>query len=155
LLNYHTKHLTVLTSTHISPHTACIWQWMLMGGIFSTFKNAITARCLHRVSSQPSISTGTEPELWIIVVSKLHMVEGRYHMTAWIRFYSVFFTPIQIMKEKAKLFSRSSYLYVFSNNFESKCLSSEWEMLVQMQCFTSLIFHMIQCKDSRHISRHL
>jgi len=27
-LNCHTKCLTVLTSTHLSPHTACIWQWM-------------------------------------------------------------------------------------------------------------------------------
>ena len=43
-LNCHTKRLTVLTSTNLSPHTACIWQWM--GGIFSTFKNSIMALCL-------------------------------------------------------------------------------------------------------------
>jgi len=63
------------------------------------------------------------------------MVEGRYHMTAWIRFYSVFLTLIKIMKEEAKLFSPSSYLYVLSNNFESKCLSSEWEILISNAAF--------------------
>jgi len=42
------------------------------------------------------------------------------------------------MKEEAKLFSLSSYLYVFSNNFESKCPSSEWEMLV-----SNAVFHLI------------
>jgi hypothetical protein len=33
------------------------------------------------MSSQPSASTGTELELWIAVVSRLYMVEGRYHVT--------------------------------------------------------------------------
>jgi len=65
------------------------------------------------------------------------MVEGRYHMTGWIWFYSVFFTLIKIMKEEAKL-SSPSYLYVLSNNIESKCLSSEWEMLV-----SNAVFHLI------------
>jgi hypothetical protein len=69
---------------------------------------------------------------------KVTNVEGRYHMTAWIQFYSVFFTLIKIMKEEAKLFSPSSCLYAFSNNFESKCLSSEWEMLVP-----NAVFHLI------------
>ena len=56
-------------------------------------------------------------------------------MTAWIQFYSVFLTVIKIMKEEAKLFSLSSYLYVLSNNFESKCLSSEWEILISNAVF--------------------
>lgn len=51
-------------------------------------------------------------------------------MTAWIWFYSVFFTLIKSMKEEAKLSSPSSYLYVLASNTECKCLSSEWETLV-------------------------
>ena len=38
--------------------------------------------CLNHVLSQPSISTGTEPELRIAVGLRLRMVKGRYHMTA-------------------------------------------------------------------------
>ena len=45
------------------------------------------ARCLNRSFSQPSMSTGTESELWIAVGLWLCMVEGRYHVTAWSRFY--------------------------------------------------------------------
>jgi hypothetical protein len=56
---------------------------MLIGGNFSTVKNSIMAHCLNHTSSQPSISTGSELELWIVVGSRLRMVEGRYHMTAW------------------------------------------------------------------------
>jgi hypothetical protein len=80
---------------------------MLTGGFFP---QSITALSLNCTSSQPSISTGAEPELWRAVGSELHMVEGRYHMTALIQFYPVFFTPIKIMTEKAKLYSPSSYL---------------------------------------------
>ena len=72
-LNCYTKGPTVLISTHLSPYTACIWQWMLMGGTFSTFKNSIMAFCLNCMSSQPSISTGTEPQLWIAVGSRLQI----------------------------------------------------------------------------------
>ena len=62
---------------------------MSMGGIFSAVKNSIMACCLNRMSSQPSILTGTEPELWRAVGSRLHTVEGRYIVTAWNRFYQV------------------------------------------------------------------
>jgi len=63
---------------------------MLMGGNFSAVKNSIMACCLNHTSSQPSISTGSELHLWIFVGSRLHMVEGRYHMTAWHWLYLVF-----------------------------------------------------------------
>jgi hypothetical protein len=33
-LNCCTQCLTVITSTHLSPYTACMWRWMSMGGIF-------------------------------------------------------------------------------------------------------------------------
>jgi hypothetical protein len=32
------------------------------------------------MSTQPSVSIGTELELWIAVVSRLYTVEGRYHV---------------------------------------------------------------------------
>jgi len=44
------------------------------------------------MSSQLSISTGTELELWIGVGSRLYMVEERYYMTVWNWFYPVFIT---------------------------------------------------------------
>jgi hypothetical protein len=69
-LNCHTQHLTVLTSTHLSPYTACIQRWMLMGEIFSIVKNSVTAQCLKHTTSQPSILTGIEPGLWIAVGSR-------------------------------------------------------------------------------------
>ena len=50
------------------------------------------------------ISTGTETQLWIAVGSRLRMVRGRYPLSAWNRFYPVFFISIKIMTEKAKLF---------------------------------------------------
>jgi hypothetical protein len=80
-----------------------------MGGIFSAVKNSIKAHCLNRMYSQPSILTGTEPELWIAVGSRLCMVEGRYHVTAWNRFYPVVLTLMKNMAEEAKLFSPPSY----------------------------------------------
>ena len=48
--------------------------------------------CLNHMLSQPSISTGTELELWIGVGSRLFVLEGRYHMTVWNWFYAVFLT---------------------------------------------------------------
>jgi hypothetical protein len=65
-----------------------------MGGIFSAIKNSTMAWCLNCTSSQPSISTSNELELWIDVGSRLSMVEKRIHVTAWNRFYSVFITLI-------------------------------------------------------------
>jgi len=44
------------------------------------------------MSSQPSILTGTEQELWIGVGSRLYVLEGRYHMTVWNWFDTVFLT---------------------------------------------------------------
>jgi len=55
---------------------------MLIGGMFSEIKTSIMTRCLNRTSSQPPISTGSEPELLLPVGSWLHMVKGRYNMTA-------------------------------------------------------------------------
>jgi hypothetical protein len=54
---------------------------MLMGGIFLPVKNLIMAH-LDR-----TFLTGTELELWLAVGSRLCMLEGRYHMTAWNQFY--------------------------------------------------------------------
>ena len=51
------------------------------GRISSTAKNSIMARCSKCKSPQPSSLTDTEPELWIAVGSRLHMVVGRYHVT--------------------------------------------------------------------------
>jgi hypothetical protein len=81
-----------------------------MGGIPSAVKNLITARCLNHAFSQPSTSTGTEPELWIVVGSSLCMMEERYHVTTGNRFYPVFFTQIKNMAEETKLFSLPSYI---------------------------------------------
>ena len=53
--------------------------------VFSGVKNSITARFPKSTSSQPSISTGTEPELRIAVGSRLSMMEGIYHVTTWNR----------------------------------------------------------------------
>ena len=86
--------MSVLTSTHLSPYTACIWQWMSIGGIFSAVKNSITAHCFNLVSSQPCILTGTKLELWIAMGSRLCTVEERYRMTAWNWFYPVLITLI-------------------------------------------------------------
>ena len=46
--------------------------------------------CLNPTSSQPSILTGSELELWMVVGSRLCMVEGRYHVTARNWLYPVF-----------------------------------------------------------------
>jgi len=73
-----------------------------MGEIFSAVRNLITARCLNSMSSQPSC---TELELWIAVGSRLHMVEGRYHVN---QFYRVSITVVKNMTEEATIFSPSS-----------------------------------------------
>ena len=88
-------------------YTARIRQRMAMGGNFSASQNPV--RCFSRTSSQPSISTGTEPELRIAVGSTWCIVEGRYHVTAWNRFYPLFFTPIKNNKkwQRRKNFSAS------------------------------------------------
>jgi len=103
-LNCHVQRVTKLTSKHLSPYTAWTLQWMWMGGIFSSAKNSITARYLNSTFSQPCTSTGTEKQLWIAVSSRLRMVRGWYPLSAWNRFYPVFFIPIKIMTENAKLF---------------------------------------------------
>jgi hypothetical protein len=87
-----------------------------MGGIFSAVKNLITAHCLNCMFSRPTISIGTEPELWIAVDLRLHMVEGRYHVAAWNWFYPVFIAPIKNMAEEVKLFSLSSYFTLLLTN---------------------------------------
>ena len=48
--------------------------------------------CLNRTPSQPTISTGTEPELRIAVVSWLRVVAGSYHVTTWNLLYPGFLT---------------------------------------------------------------
>jgi len=88
---------------------ACIQQWMSMGGIFSAVKHLITAHCLNRTSSWPSILTGTVLELRITVCSRLCMMEGRYHVTAWNQFYVAFFALLKNVAAKARLFSSSLY----------------------------------------------
>ena len=83
-------------------------------GIFTALKNSITALCLSRTSSQSSVSTGTVPELRIAMGSRSPLVEGRYHVTAWNRFYPVsIFSSKKIWQEKAKLFSPSPYTGLF------------------------------------------
>jgi hypothetical protein len=89
-LNWCTQHVTVLTSIHLPPCTTYIQWWMLMGGNFSAVRNSIMAHWSNHTSSQPSISTGSELELWIVVGSRLCMVEGRYHVTARNWLYPVF-----------------------------------------------------------------
>ena len=77
------------------PYIACIWWWMFMAGILFIVKNPVTAHCLNCISSQASILTGTDSELWAAVGSRLHMVEGRYHMTGWNMFYPASITLIK------------------------------------------------------------
>jgi hypothetical protein len=73
------------------------------GRNFSAIRNSITARYLNRMSSQPSC---TELELWMAVGSRLHKVEGRYHVTGTI--FIVFITVVKNMTEEANIFSPSS-----------------------------------------------
>ena len=102
--NFYALCLTVLTSTHLPPYTAWIWQWMMFRRIFSTVKNSITAHCLNCTSSQRSILTGTKQVLWIAVGSRLRMVEMRHHVTARNQCYPVFIILIKNMTKKAKTF---------------------------------------------------
>jgi len=58
-LNCLTQRLTVLTSTHRSPQTACIRLWISVGGNISSVKNSITVRYLNRTSENSPISMCT------------------------------------------------------------------------------------------------
>jgi len=71
---------------------------MSMAGILFTVKNP------NCISSQASILTGTDSELWTAVGSRLHMVEGRYHMTGWNMFYPAFITLIKKYDSGGKTF---------------------------------------------------
>jgi len=102
--NCRTQSLPVLTLTNLTSATACIWRLMSSGGIFAAVKNSITARCLNSTSPQLSILTGNEPELWIAAGSRLCMVDGRYHVTSWNRFYPVFIILVKNVTEEAKTF---------------------------------------------------
>jgi len=83
-----------------------------MGGIFFPVKNLITAH-LNR-----TFMTGTELELWLAVGSRLCMLEGRYHMTAWNQFYCFHYSNKKYDR-KANLFSPHLY------DFDSFILSSK------------------------------
>ena len=48
---------------------------------------------------------GTEPDLRIAVVSWLHALAGRYHVTAWNLLYSNFLTLLEYDKRKQNLVS--------------------------------------------------
>jgi hypothetical protein len=85
---------------------------MSMGFFFLAVKNSITASCSNRLFPQPSISTGTEPEFWIAVDSELCMVDGRFHVTAWSRIYTVFIILIKKYVRVGKNFSPSSWLAI-------------------------------------------
>jgi len=64
-----------------------------MGGIFPQSR-----KDRYRMCSQPSTLAHTELEVWIAVGSRLHMVNGKYQVTAWNQFYPVFITLIKNMK---------------------------------------------------------
>jgi hypothetical protein len=83
---------------------------MSIGKIFSAVKDSTTAHFFNHMSSQPVFLTGTELNFLIATGSKLHMMDGRYHATAWNKFYPVFITLIKNMSEEAKHFSQSSHL---------------------------------------------
>jgi hypothetical protein len=104
-LNCCTQCLTVLTSTHYSPYTACMRWWMSMGGIFSPVKNWIMAHCLNHRSSRPSILTGTESELWIVVGSRLCTVEVSCHVTVELVLSSFLYSIKKY--DRSKIFSLS------------------------------------------------
>jgi len=84
----------VYINTFIPLH--CLHAAMNVNGRnFSPVENWIMAQCLNRTSSQPSILPGTESELWIVVGSRLCMVEVRCHVTVWNWFYPFSFTPLK------------------------------------------------------------
>jgi hypothetical protein len=53
-----------------------------MEGGFSAVKNSIMAQSASCPHNLP-IFTGTEPELWIAVGSRICILEGRYNMPEW------------------------------------------------------------------------
>jgi hypothetical protein len=81
---------------------------MPVGGILFFFRKELrnVARCFNRSTLQPSISTASEPDLRIAVDSRLGLVEGRYHVTAWSRFYPFFITLIKYTTEEAQVLAR-------------------------------------------------
>jgi len=55
--------------------------------------------------------TGTELDVWRAIGSKLYVLDGRYDVTVWNKFYPVFITLLKNVTEEAKHFSQSFYLY--------------------------------------------
>ena len=110
-LNCHAQRVTVLTSTHLSPYTAWTLQWMWTGGNFSSVKNSITSRYLNRTSSHPSISTGTEKELWIALGSRLRMVRGRYPIESMEPVLSSFLYSNKNYDREGKTFSARPHIW--------------------------------------------
>jgi len=96
------------------------------GRNFSTLKNSITAHCLHRTSTHPSISTSTELEFWTAVVSRLCMVERRYNMTVWSQFYPFFTGLIKNMRggKTFQLILIHLYILFLIGNFQSSCMNN-------------------------------
>ena len=90
---------------------------MSMRRIFSPVKDSITARFLNHTSSQPFILTESELDFWRAMGSKLHIVDRRYPVTVWNKFYPVSVTLIKNMTEEAKHFSQSSYLYTVMHSY--------------------------------------
>ena len=80
---------------------------------FFRIKNSIMTRFTSK-SSQPSILSGTEPELWTAVGSRLCMVERRYRVTVWNWLCLVFISIMKNMIEEAKLFSLHPYIKWFT-----------------------------------------
>jgi hypothetical protein len=76
---------------------------MSLRGIFSIVKNSIMMLLTH-IFSQPSILTGTEPELWRAVGSRLLMADRRYHVTVWNWLCPVFISIIKNTTQEPKLF---------------------------------------------------
>ena len=116
----------------------------LIEGIFSSIKNSITALCLNRTSSQSSISTGTESELRIAMGSRSRMVEGRYHVTAWNRFYPVSISLVKNMTRGGNTFQPVLIYLCFS-----KCLSVLYAQCVSIIKFrtSALTSHCVGERD--------
>ena len=66
-----------------------------------------------------SISTGNEPELWTAVGSRLHMVEGRNHVSAWNWFYAVFITLIKNNDTGGKAFQIIFVVFLYRMKTDS------------------------------------
>jgi hypothetical protein len=148
-LNCHTQRVTVLTWTHLSPYPAWTLQWMWIGGIFFSVNKSVNARYLNRTSSQTSISTGTETQLRIAVGSRLRTVRGRYPLSAWNRFYPLFFIRIKIMTGKAKLFQP---VRIYGGNWIRGCRRDSWSICqdrVYWQTWRILLASVTHCTGKR------